>query len=346
MRREVQIALLAIVTVILSYWGYNFISGKNLLSGDNEFFIIIDNAKDINTATPVLISGYQVGTVTSVQPLPENIKKLKLGFQVKKEYGIPINTVVEVRPDGPLGGKFLALIYEQNCDGTNCATPGATLQSQVLGLISSMVAPSDIEGHVDAVTQSIQTNINKLGAEGADTPLDNTVRNLASTMDNLAASTSRFSSLMSRSSKDMEVTLANMAVLTESLVNSNAKLSKILNNLGTLSDDLSKVSLSSTVKKTETTIEQATTSLKSVEGTMNQATATMKDLNNAISKMTSDQGSLGLLMSDKSLYTNLEGTSRNLDLLLQDIRLNPRRYFKLFGKKVPEYEVPEEDPAK
>ena len=79
---------------------------------------------------------------------------------------------------------------------------------------------------------------------------------------------------------------------------------------------------------------------------MNQATATMKDLNNAISKMTSDQGSLGLLMNDKSLYTNLEGTSRNLDLLLQDIRLNPRRYFKLFGKKVPKYEVPEEDPAK
>jgi len=345
MKREVQIALLAIITAILAFWGYKFISGQNLLSGDKMYYTIIDNAKEINTATPVLINGYQVGTVSSIQPVPEDIRKIKLEFQVKKEIKLPRTAIVEVRPESPLGGKELELVFDRFCSGADCAETGSELKSKMTGLLNSIISPDELQPHIESVTSSIDKTIGKLGAEGSDTPLDNTIRDLSTTMDNLALSTSRFSTLMTRSSKDMEKTMANMAILTEALVNSNAKLSNILNNIGTLSNDLSKVSLSETVGKTNATIDQATSSLSSVETTMAEATATMKELNKVVSKLSSEEGSLGLLMNDKELYENLSTSTRNMNLLLQDIRLNPRRYFKVFGRKVPDYELPKDDPA-
>jgi len=346
MKREIQIAILAIITAMLAIWGFKFISGKNMFSGDQSFHTIVENAREINTATPVLINGYQVGTVTSIVPLPENVKKIKLTFQVKKEINLPNNTIVEVRPEGPLGGKELELVFDKFCNGSNCAQVDATFESSQIGLLGALISPEEVQPHIKSITASIDQTFGKLGAEGSDTPLDNTIRDLSTTMDNLANSTSRFSDLMNKSSKDMEKTMANMAILTEALVNSNAKLSDILNNIGTLTTDLSKVSISETVNKSNKTIDQATVSLKSVESTMTEATKTMTELNQVVGKLSSDEGSLGLLMNDKELYNNLKSSSRNMDLLLQDVRLNPRRYLKVFGKKVPKYEVPENDPAK
>ena len=345
MKREIQIALLAIITAILAFWGYNFISGKNLLSNDNSYHTIIGNAKEINTATPVLINGYQVGTVTSIQPMPEDIRKIKLSFQVKNEIKIPSNTIIEVRPEGPLGGKELELVFDKFCDGSNCAEPGAVLESKMIGLLGSIITPEELDPHITTVTTSLHNTLGKLGSPDSDTPVDNTIRNLSVTMDNLAKSTSSLSNLMTRSSRDMEKTLSNMAILTEALVNSNEKLANILNNVGTLSNDLAKVSLSETVGKSNKTIDQATSSLQSVEKTMEQATKTMTELNQVMTKLSSDEGSLGLLMNDKALYNNLSTSTKNMNLLLQDIRLNPKRYFKVFGKKVPKYELPENDPA-
>ncbi len=346
MRREIIIALFAIMTGIISIWGFKYISGQNLLSGDKTFHTIIDNAKQINTATPVLVNGYQVGTVNSIEPVPDNIKQIRLGFQVKKEILLPQNTHVEIRSESPMGGRELVLIFDKYCNGSNCAVAGSTFESSVVGMLGSIISQDELQPHINALTSSFDKTIGNLGKEGSDAELDKTIRNLSITMDNLAQSTSRFSDLMNNSSKNLEITLANMAILTESLVSSNDKLSGILNDLGTLTSDLAKVSMSETVGKANKTIDQATTSLASVEGTMTEAQVTVKELSQLIAAMGDEKGSLGLMMKDKDLYNNLEATTKNMDLLLQDIRLNPRRYFKVFGKKVPDYELPKEDPAK
>ncbi len=344
MKREIQIALLGLITLALAIWGFQFISGKNMLSGDKTFYTVVNDAKDINTATAVLINGYQVGTVISINPKPEDVKQIVVGFQVKKEIKLPNTTLVEMRPKGAMGGKEFELVFDKYCDG-NCAQNGAMLQSKTIGLLGALITPEEINPHIESITASIDKTIGKLGKGETDAPLDQTIKDLSITMENLATTTSRFSNLMAKSSKDMEVTLANMAIITDGLVNSNAKISGILNDVSTLTKDLSKVSLSTTVEKTNGTIDQAQISLKSMEATLAETTAVMKDLNSMVDKMNSSDGSLGLLMSDKTLYDNLKSSSKNMDLLLQDVRLNPRRYLKVFGKKVPDYEVPEEDPA-
>ncbi len=345
MRREILIALLAIITGILAIWGFKFLSGENLFGDDNTYYTIVDNAKEINTATKVLINGYQVGTVTSITPNPDDIRDIKIAFQVKKEIALPNYTKVQLRNEGVMGGKEFELVFDKYCNGSNCAQDGALLECESIGLLGSIITKDDLEPKIQSITSSIDRTIGKLGARGNDTPLDNTIRDLSHTMDNLSSSTARFSSLMNSSAKDLEVTLSNMAVLTESLVNSTGKLSTVLNDVSKLTADMSKISLSETINKSNATIDQAGVSFKALEGTLTDASSTVQELNSLLNSIDSKEGTLGLLLHDKQLHDDLQSTMKNMDLLLQDVRLNPRRYLKVFGKKVPDYELPENDPA-
>lgn len=345
MRKEIKIALLGIVTLFLTIWGYTFISGKNLFSGDRIFYGIFGNVAEVNTATPVQINGYNVGTVVSIAPEPDDIRKIKVGIQVKKDIRIPKNAIIELRSSNPIGGRAIELIFDKMCEGSNCAEPGHVLSSRTVGLFGSMIGQDELNPVITQVTESLDKTIGTLGDPNSTDPIDVSISNLSATMKNMTSISANLERLMARSAKNMEVTLANTAILTESLVNSNEKLSSILNNLTTVTQDLSQVKLSETIGKTNGTIDQATASLKNVESTMNDASKTLEDLQGVLSKMSSGDGSMAQLMNDKELYTNLESTTDNLNLLLQDIRLNPRRYFKLFGKKSPEYEYPNEDPG-
>lgn len=346
MKKEIRIALLALVTICLAIWGYKFISGQNLFSGDKMFYTIVDNAKDINSATPVMLNGYQVGTINSISPLPENVKQIKIGFHVKKEIRLPNNTLVEIRTAGALGGKEFELIFDKMCETNNCVAENSVLDSKMVGLLGSIITEDELKPHIETVTASISNTLGALGKEDSDAAVDKTIRNLSTTMENMASSTTKLAQLMNRSSKNIEVTMANMATLTDALVSSNDKLSTILNDMTKLTGDLSKVSISESVNKTNKTIDQATVSLAAVEKTMNEASSMVKELNSIVAKMGKGDNALGMLLNDKELYTNIESSTSNLNLLLQDIRLNPRRYFKVFGRKVPDYEYPEDDPAK
>lgn len=344
MSKEIKIGILTIVTIALAIWGFKFISGQKLLSGDKTFYTTVTNAKEINTATKVLVNGYQVGGVTSINPDPDNVKIIRVGFQVSKNILLPDYTVVEIRAESPLGGKEFSLNFDKFCSGGNCAENGYEFKSEEMGLLGSIISEDELNPHINSITTSIDKTLGKLGDPNSSAPLDKTIRDVSATMENMASSTEKFANLMTRSSKNIEITMANMAVLTDALVNSNEKLASVLNDVSKITTDLSKASLSETVSKSNATIDQANSSLKSLESTMNEANVMVKELNKLVSSMGNEEGTLGMLLNDKKLYTELQSSTRNMNLLLRDIRLNPRRYLKVFGKKVPDYKY-EEDPA-
>ena len=132
MKKEIKIGLLTIIALFLALWGYNFLTGTNLFSGDRTFYTVVDNAKQINTATKVLINGYQVGSVTSISPDPNDVRIIKIAFQVKKEIELPDYTTVEIRSESPIGGKEIELIFDKFCDGNNCASNGAVFELSLI----------------------------------------------------------------------------------------------------------------------------------------------------------------------------------------------------------------------
>ena len=73
-----------------------------------------------------------------------------------------------------------------------------------------------------------------------------------------------------------------------------------------------------------------------------------KKLSAILEQLEKGEGSLGKMMSNDELHQNLLNTSKELELLLQDLRLNPKRYIdiSLFGKKQKAYVLPTDDPAK
>ena len=345
MKKEIRIALLAIITLAVSIWGFKFISGKNMFSGDKTYFALFDNVQDVNTATPVQINGFEVGTVISILPEPHNIKEIRVGFTVSSKIKVPKNATAQLMSISPLGGKRIELVFDKMCEDGDCAPNKSTLNSKSVGLLGSIVSEKELDQNIATITGAIDNTLGDLGNPDSKDAIDVSIRNLAATLENFASISANLELLMSRSSRNMEKTVSNIATLTESLVVSNQKLDLMLDNVGTITSDLSQIKFSETISKTDSTISQATESLASVEQTMDQATETLKELKKMLGSMNSQDSSLGMLLNDKSLYTNIESTTKNLDLLLQDIRLNPRRYFKLFGKKVPDYEYPENDPA-
>ena len=345
MRKEIQIAILAIVTIAASIWGFKFISGTTLFSGDKLFYAVFENVKDVNTATPVLINGYQVGTVVSINPVPEDIKQIKVGFQVKKSIALPDYTVVELRSSSPLGGKELELVFDKMCSGDNCAPNKSVLKGVEVGILGSLISAEEIEPHVESLTSGLNETLSSLGNPDSDAPMDVAIVKLSETMNNLASTTAELDKLMSNSSRNLERMMSHMATLSGSLIETNEKLTSVLTNVDSITADLKSASLSETISKSNATFDQATSSLAGLEDTMEEANVTLQELTELLKKASSDESSLGALLNEKGLYNNMEETTANLNLLLQDMRLNPRRYFRLFGKKSPEYVYPDQDPA-
>ena len=338
MKREVLIALFAAITLALTIWGYKFISGKNLFSANYTYYAYYDNVHEVNTATPVQINGYEVGTVISIAPDPDDISRMRLEFTVKNSIKLPKNTVAKLMPASPLGGKIVELDFDKMCDGSNCAEDKSVLEGETIGILGALISEEELQSKSKLLTTVVDSALGQLGSEDSQDAVDVSIRNLAISLQNFAELSGKFNDLMANSSRNMEKTFANLDELTETLIVSNEKINAMLDDLTVVTEDLKEVKLSETLDTANGTLTQAEQSLKTMDTTMNE----MKDL---LQKISNGEGSMGKLMQDEQLYENLESTTKNLDLLIQDIRLNPRRYFRLFGKKSKDYEYPDNDPA-
>ena len=125
---------------------------------------------------------------------------------------------------------------------------------------------------------------------------------------------------------------------SKTLNDPNSDIGLMLGNFKKLSDDLAKADLSGTVASSKSAIEN-------LNETMNSADQMLKNLDNLIADLDAGKGSLGALLKDEALYNNLKNTSKNLDLLLQDFRLQPERYKTILSGKERPYVKPADDPA-
>jgi phospholipid/cholesterol/gamma-HCH transport system substrate-binding protein len=173
------------------------------------------------------------------------------------------------------------------------------------------------------------------------------VRQLEIIAKNIAAITASTNQLLTASSTNLNRTIENTASVTSSLAKSNQKIEGLLANLDKITGDIAKSNLSNTIGKTNETLDASKVAIAELKTTLEGASTTMKDLSVVLQKVNQGDGTMAKLMNDKNLYTNLEATTKNLNLLLQDLRLNPKRYahFSVFGKKQKEFTLPENDPA-
>ncbi len=307
--REVKTGILALCAIALLVFGYSFLKGKNLLENDRTFYAVYDNVEGLIPSSPVTINGLVVGQVVAIR-FADVKGNLVVEFNVDSEFSFSKNSEAKVYGGGLIGGKSLAIApkYEQGLEAKDGDTLPGRIEAGLLELVNDRLTP--LQEKLEAAITDADTLLTSVNGI---LNIDNQ-NNLNSIFKDLSIGVKQF--------KGTSIRLNNL------LANNEEKLNKAFANADEISTKLNKVSDS----LSQINVKQIGKELETVLANFEKIS---KDLNNG-------KGTAGKLLKDEKLYTNLERTSKQLELLLQDLRLNPKRYvhISVFGKKNAPYEKP------
>ena len=293
--KEVKIAIVAIVGVIILFFGMNFLKGLNLLSSTDDYYIEFKNISGLSSSSPIYADGFQIGTVKDVIYDYTGEKTPKVVVAVSKDMRIPVGSTAEIESD-MMGNVKINLLLANN--PRERVMPGGTIMGDVnagaLGKAAEMIPA--IEGMLPKL-DSILASLNTLLADPA---LAQSLHNVQTVTQNLTVSSAELNKLM----KSLNSGVPTMM----------AKANGVLDNTNRLTDNLAELDLLSTKQQVDQTI------------------ANVQQLTD---RLNSNNGTLGKLMNDPSMYDNMNSTMRSADSLLIDLRQHPKRYvhFSIFGKK-------------
>lgn len=233
------------------------------------------------------------------------------------------------------------LLYEAPCSGADCAESGDFLTGENKNMIESMLGDENIED----ITEKIKTAVGS--ALGSDSSSNDMVGDLTAITQNLASITEQLDGRLENMTYNLGQSLKNLNKLTGTMAGKDQELASMITNMDELTAKLANLDLNSAMTSTKEVLDNMNTSVDKLGSTLDGTKETVNSLNSVLSKLDGNEGSLGLMMNDASLYNNLNETNRELSLLLQDFRLNPKRYVNVsvFGKKAKQYTFPEDDPA-
>lgn len=349
MSKEIKIGLLAIVAVILLIWGYKFLLGSNLLERSNTFYVEYSDVDNLQVSSPIFVNGFKVGTVKDVYMKPEDLTQVMVVLDVDRHIKLPPSTIAELRNAGLMGGKIITLNYSDNCD-KDCLKSGSTIPGKSMGFIQSLVQPNEIDLYMETIQQGVGgviDSINQSLMDGKEEGLGKTVADLGVAMENLKNMTLQMNLLFTNSSRQIVGVLSNLESVTENIKVNNAQITGLLENTNQITSQLAHARLDTTILKANRALGSTNDAITSLDETLQKADATFEELQNLLAQLNAGKGTMGSLMKDQELYDNLNRATKNLDFLLQDLRLHPKRYVNVsvFGKKEKPYDTPENDPA-
>ena len=301
MNKEIKVGLIGIIGIVLFYLGSNFLKGIDFFSPINRYYALYENVDGLIVANPVIVNGYSVGRVSEIKILQERENKILVSMDIDKDLIIGRSSKATLSSNDFLGSKAIVLSIG---DINSPISEGDTIMSEIAGGLSELLEKA--------------------------TPIT----------DNLGVTISRLNDILAslRGSGDMITTtldnLNNVLTNTNNLIDSNEEtISSTLENLNNLTDDLSDKlnDIDPIIKGANDMISN----LSSVdfENTFNQIDILLSSANGIFDDIESgDGGTLSLLLSDDSLYNNLNKTAFDLDKLLQHINENPKHFFAPLGK--------------
>ena len=311
--KEIKVAVLVILSIVLFYWGFAFLKGKNLFDTSTKLYAVYDNVAGLVEAAPVTINGLIIGKVNAIEILPDGKMKVELVI-TNEQIQIAKSSVAQIMDSGLIGGREIAII--NNFSDTNYTQSGDTLKAS-----NKLALTDELANQIGPVKDKVEVlleNANKL-IENLNATLDaSTQQKLKASIASLELTLSEFSQISKNAN---EILSENKSKLNTTLSN----FEKTSGNLKTMTTSLEEANLGETVKKLE---------------------ATLTNVNGIMTNLEQGKGSMGKLLNDDAMYTNLTKTSKELELLLQDLRLNPTRYVNVsvFGKKNKPYVKPASEP--
>lgn len=305
---ETKVGILAAFAITLLILGFNFLKGKNLMAKKDTIYAVFPKVDALSTSDAIRMSGLQIGNVTQMEEGDQDLTTVVVGFHLTRDINIPDDSYAVINAN-PLGATSVNIVKGVS---KKFIENGDTLRTVVsAGLLDDLKKTmTPVVDNVNNTLSSVDSLVEQLGLL-----LDPATRaNLQQTIANLSAATNSLNELLDTKKGALASTLNHVNSITGNLKNQNDSINGIISNTGELTRKLASLEVEQTLQKVQTTVDQ---------------------LNSTLMRINSGEGTAGKLVNDPKLYQNLNSTANSLNILLQDLRLHPKRYINVsvFGRK-------------
>ncbi len=310
--REIKTAILVISTILLFIWGYSFVKGKDLLDKYKTFYVEYNNVEGLSPSASVTINGLIVGKVTKIS-LNKETGKLMVQLQLKTDFPISKTSTALIYKPGFIDGKQIAI--RPNLEDKSVSADGQMLignaELDLTEALKKQLLPLQVKFEMLMKNaDNLLIGINNVLDNKGQQDLKVSLSELSKTMEQFHKASSSINTILDDNKVGIKGVVTN--------------LDKVSSDFSKISDSLNKADLGKTAKNLQKTLE---------------------NVDKMLAGMQAGKGTMGKLINDEALYNNLEKTSKELELLLEDVRLHPTRYVNVsvFGKKNKPYVAPVND---
>ncbi|MBC7845372.1 MAG: MCE family protein [Flavobacterium sp.] len=310
--REIKTAILVISSILLFIWGYSYVKGKDLFTNYKTVYVEYNNVEGVVKSAAVTLNGLIVGSVSNIT-INQQTGKILVELQLKTDFPVSKSSTAAIYEPGFIAGKQIA-IYPNYADKTvvvdGDVLKGVTTAGLTESLKEKLVPLQEKFEKVLLGVDKLLLGVNSILDEKGQADLKKTLSELSNTMEQFHKVSLNANSILDDNKGQIKGMVSNF--------------NKVSSDFSKISDSLNKANLGQTAKNLEKT-------LASVDKIM--------------ANLQAGKGTMGKLLTDEEVYKNLEKTTKELELLLEDVRLNPTRYVNVsvFGKKNKPYVAPVND---
>ncbi|MBR9833076.1 MlaD family protein [Acidiluteibacter ferrifornacis] len=316
-KKEVKVGFIVLLSIGLLFWGANFLKGKDVFSKEIKLYGVYPRVDGLGVSNPVIINGFKIGRVTKIYFDPKMNGDLIVQFSIDNtDFEVPSDTRAKIVSADILGSKSIELVlgtsltYVQNGDTLNSdieASLSEEVNQQILPLKRKA---EDLIQTVDSAIMVVSAIFNK----DARNDLNQSFGSIKRSLLTFEMTAKRIDDMIREEKEHFSAIFANVESISTNLKNNNENLSEAISNINQISDSLAQSNLKQTINNAALAMESASIVLKQIEN---------------------GEGTVGQLLNNDTLYTNLEAAAKDLDKLFLDLRLNPERYvhFSIFGRK-------------
>lgn len=302
-----KVGLIVTFALLALLWGVNFLKGKGAFNQDDIYYVVYDRIDGLEVSSPVLMNGFKVGQVRQINFSSDTSGRLIVEFAIKNKFKIPGKSVARIYSSDLMGTKAIDLKfgnadYLQQSGDTLIADFEGSLQEMVsLQMLPLKSKAEDLMKEIEEAIEIVKYIFN----EETRDDVSASFKNIKNTFANLEKSSVNLDSIVHGSKGKLEIILSNIESISSNIENNNEAITSAIQNFSSISDSLVKADFAAVIRKTE---------------------HVMIELDLIASKINNGDGTMGMLINNDTLYNNLADATYNLNRLMEDLRINPKRY--------------------